>query len=92
MFEGRGFESQHHILDGYFSHLLVKIVMIFEKTKINQKEAGDGHFLKKYAFCPNVSWQLPVVRNVSFQKDSGLIKNSRKTFWGFTDFAEMIFV
>ena len=26
--EGRGFESQHHILDGYFSHIfVVKIVM-----------------------------------------------------------------
>ena len=29
-FEGHGFESQHHILDGYFSHIfVVKIVMMF---------------------------------------------------------------
>ena len=28
--EGRGFESQHRILDGHFSHLfVVKIVMMF---------------------------------------------------------------
>ena len=45
--EGRGFESQHHIPDGHFSHLIVvKIVMLFEKTKINEKEAGDGPFKK----------------------------------------------
>ena len=46
--EGRGFESQHCILDGHFSHLfVVKIVMLFEKTKINEKEAGNSHFVKK---------------------------------------------
>ena len=29
-YEGRGFESQHHILDGHFSHIfVVKIVMMF---------------------------------------------------------------
>ena len=28
--EGRGFESWHHILDGYFSHIFfVKMVMMF---------------------------------------------------------------
>ena len=43
-FEGRGFESQHCILDGHFSHVLVvKIVMfVLKKTKINEKEARDG--------------------------------------------------
>ena len=47
-YEGRGFKSQHHIQDGHFSHLfVVKIVMLFEKTKINEKEAGNGHFVKK---------------------------------------------
>ena len=48
--KGREFESRHRILDGHdiFSHLFVlKIVMLFEKTKINEKEAGDGPFLKK---------------------------------------------
>ena len=45
--KGCGFKSQHHILDGHFSHLfVVKIVMLFEKTKINGKEAGDGPFKK----------------------------------------------
>ena len=32
--EGRGFESQHHILDGHFSHILVvKIVMFVWKDE-----------------------------------------------------------
>ena len=40
--EGRGFESQHHILDGYFSHLfVVKIVMFFLK-----KDGNKWTFLK----------------------------------------------
>ena len=43
--KGNEFESQHRILDGHFSHLLVlEIVMLFEKTKINEKEAGEGQF------------------------------------------------
>ena len=47
----RGFESQCRILDGngILLHLfVVKIVMLFEKTKINEKkEARDGPFKKK---------------------------------------------
>ena len=39
--KGRRFEFQHRILDGHFSHLfLVKMSSLFEKTKINEKEAG----------------------------------------------------
>ena len=37
MSEGCGFESQHHILDGHFSHkFVVKIVMFVctDKTKL----------------------------------------------------------
>ena len=47
--EGCGFKSQHCILEGHFSHLfVVKIVMfVLKKTKINEKEAGYGPFLKK---------------------------------------------
>ena len=41
--EGRGFESQY---TGWTFFHIVKIVM-FEKTKINQKEAGDGPFLQQ---------------------------------------------
>ena len=41
---GHEFESQHRILDGYFSHLFV--VEIDKKTKINEKEAGVGPYLK----------------------------------------------
>ena len=28
--EGRGFKSQHHILDGHFSHILVVKIVMFE--------------------------------------------------------------
>ena len=42
--EGQGFESQHRILDGRFSHLLVvKIVMFVWKDKKTTKEAGIAH-------------------------------------------------
>ena len=41
-----GFESQHSIWMDIFTHLfVVKIVMLFERTKI-QNEAEDGPFLK----------------------------------------------
>ena len=41
--EGHGFESQHHMVDGHFSHLFaVKIVMYVWKDKRNQKEAMNG--------------------------------------------------
>ena len=44
--EDRGFKSQHCILDGHFSHIfVVKSFCLFKKTKINEKEAGDGPFL-----------------------------------------------
>ena len=43
--EGRGFESQHGILDGHL--FVVTIVMLFEKTKINEKEPGEGQLFKK---------------------------------------------
>ena len=34
--EGCGFESQHRILNGHFPHIfVVKILILFEKTKIN---------------------------------------------------------
>ena len=47
--DGHEFESQHHILDGHFSHLFaLKFVMLFEKTKINEKEEGVGPFKKRY--------------------------------------------
>ena len=43
--EGREFESRHCLLGGHFSHLFVaRIVMVFEKTKINEKEEEDDHF------------------------------------------------
>ena len=40
--EGCGFESQHCILDGHFSHKVVKFV---GKDENKRKEAGKGPFL-----------------------------------------------
>ena len=46
--EGRGFESQHRILNGHFTNIfVVKIVVCLKKTKINKKEAGYGPFYKE---------------------------------------------
>ena len=46
--KGCGFESQHHLLDGHFSHLfIVKIVMFVWKDENKRKRGRDGHFLKK---------------------------------------------
>ena len=46
--EGRGFESQCHILDGrdIFSHRFVvkNCIVCFGRPKINEKEAGIGPF------------------------------------------------
>ena len=40
--EGCGFESWHHILDGFFSHILVvKLYCLFEKTE-NKRKRGMG--------------------------------------------------
>ena len=43
--EGRGFESRQRKLDGDFSHkIVVKIVIMLARPKINEKEAGVGPF------------------------------------------------
>ena len=43
--QGRGFECLHRILDGHFLHLfVVKLLLLFETTKINEKEAGMDLF------------------------------------------------
>ena len=47
---GRGFESWYCILDGYncfHIYLLSEMECLFDKTKINKKEAEDGLFFKK---------------------------------------------
>ena len=36
--EGRGFESRHRILDGHFSHLIVKIDVYLKRPTINNKK------------------------------------------------------
>ena len=48
--KGRGFKSQHHILDGhFFTFICCKIVMLFEKTEINEKEAGMANLIKHFS-------------------------------------------
>ena len=50
--EGRGFESQHFLLDGDFSHkFVVKIVMFIWKDENKQEETGDGPAFKKNNFA-----------------------------------------
>ena len=49
--EGRGFESQNHILDGHFSHIFVlKIVMFLKKDENEQKEARHAPLNFFYIF------------------------------------------
>ena len=47
--EGRGFESEHRILDEHFLHIfVVKICNVcLKRPKINEKEAEVGPFLKR---------------------------------------------
>ena len=37
--EGRGFESQHCILDGHYSHIFAVKIVTIERTKINGKKS-----------------------------------------------------
>ena len=48
--KGRGFESQHRILDGhFFTYICCKNCNVcLKRPKINEKEAGVGPFKKKY--------------------------------------------
>ena len=57
--KGPVFESQHQILDAYFHIFFAEnIVMFVYKTKINDKEAGDGPLIK------NIS------ESISFQRSN----------------------
>ena len=40
-FEGRGFESQHHIVDGHFSHLFVVKTVMFVLKDENKRNRGQ---------------------------------------------------
>ena len=48
--EGRGFESQHHKLDGHFLHInfLHKFYYCLKRPKIKEKDAGNGPFKKTF--------------------------------------------
>ena len=59
--KGCGFESRHRILDGhFFTYICCKNCNVcLKRPKINEKEAGDGHFLKKLmeeTDCKNDTW------------------------------------
>ena len=45
--EGREFESRHRILDGHFSNIFVVKIVMFERTKIDEKEGEHGPFFKR---------------------------------------------
>ena len=49
-FKGRGFEFQHRVLDGHFSHYIVELFIVCLKgtQNINEKEAGNDPF-KNYS-------------------------------------------
>ena len=47
--KGCGFKSQHHILDGHFSHIFVVKIGMLEKTKINEKGVEDSSFLNRHS-------------------------------------------
>ena len=38
--KGHGFESQHRILDGHFSHLFVVKIVMFVRKDENKRERG----------------------------------------------------
>ena len=48
--KGHQFESRHRILDGHFFTYIFyeKFVMCVKKTKINEKEAWIGPFVKQF--------------------------------------------
>ena len=73
--KGRWFESRCRILDGHniFSHIIVKeLYCLFEKTKINEKEAEDGPFKKIILF--ECLWLRPLNSD-----EEGTIFTSSKT-------------
>ena len=48
---GRGFESRYRILDGHFTLICCKkIIVCLKRPKINEKEAGVGPFYKTHTF------------------------------------------
>ena len=55
--EGRGFESQHRILDGHFFTFICckNCIVCLKRPKINEKEAGVGPFLKNIVWLHSVT-------------------------------------
>ena len=72
--EGRGFESQHHILEGHFFTLIcckILLMFVWKRPKINEKESGDGPF-KKIRFLYNkvTQWGFHTGMCGSFRLDT----------------------
>ena len=62
-YEGHGFESQHRILDGHFSHIVKNCNVCLKRPKINEKEAGVGPFFFKKNITES---SLPVALIIAF--------------------------
>ena len=65
--EGRGFESQHRILDGYFFTLISCKncnEICLKRPKINEKEAGVG--LKRPNIKGGRQWPMPIAYMLRF--------------------------
>ena len=46
--EGRGFESQHQILDGHFLHIFVVKIVMLNRRKYTKKRPGMAHLKKLF--------------------------------------------
>ena len=74
--KGRGFESQHRILDGDFSHIfVVRIVMFVWKDENKLNRGLERPFLKNNYVC----WSLWVVFSFHFKLETA---QSGHLFWG----------
>ena len=63
--EGCGFESQHCILDGHFSHIfVVKIVMFVWKDENKLKRGRGWPFFNSFSQIENLKLTLPIYSSV----------------------------
>ena len=65
-------ESQHRILN-IFTHLfVVKIVMFVERTKINEKGAGDGPIKKDFLQMLQTFFNSVIYKGFSYTHEASL--------------------
>ena len=76
--EGCGFKSQHRILDGHFSHTLAEIIVLFETTKINEKEANFKYFWSRcQMFLNGPNLGLFFIYFLSFQTNNTILTTNK---------------